>query len=305
MDESYIHNHYTDHGDSLFDPNDELAIEPRDKFKGQRWCFIAAMIGDDPQLHSQAEPQKKDHAHLLMPSIDIFQGGKQKKDYLAMFDAEYFEAWMKKLCSEILTDYGPCMIIMDNTAYHKCYPRDTPKPHLTKKADLATYLQQQGEVVNGDETRAELETRVRNWIKEHVPFEVQRIAAQYGHKVVFTPPYHSDLQPIELLWAHVKRAVGRQYDDQTNLKLVQERLENKFKKLDRNPEPIGKFFRHVHEIEQRLITEEILIEVAIEEEIEAEIAAHAEGEEDIRVHAEDVEDESDEGSLSETELDNN
>jgi len=72
---------------------------------------------------------------------------------------------------------------------------------------------------------------------------------------------------------------------------------NKFKKLDRNPEPIGKFFRHVHEIEQRLITEEILIEVAIEEEIEAKIAAHAEGEEDIRVHAEDVEDESDEGSF--------
>jgi len=70
------------------------------------------------------------------------------------------------------------------------------------------------------------------------------------------------------------------------------------KKLDRKPKPMGKFFRHVHKIEQRLITEEILIEVAIEEEIEAKIAAHAEKEEDIRVHAEDVEDESDEGSLS-------
>ena len=34
LDESYIHNHYRRHGDSLFDPNDTQAKEPRSQHKG-------------------------------------------------------------------------------------------------------------------------------------------------------------------------------------------------------------------------------------------------------------------------------
>ncbi|CAK4113979.1 unnamed protein product, partial [Aphanomyces euteiches] len=37
------------------------------------------------------------------------------------------------------------------------------------------------------------------------------MAKQYGHPVLFTPPHHSNLQPIETVWANVKGYVGRRY----------------------------------------------------------------------------------------------
>ncbi|OQR80747.1 hypothetical protein ACHHYP_17246 [Achlya hypogyna] len=31
----------------------------------------------------------------------------------------------------------------------------------------------------------------------------------YGHEVLYTPPYHPELQPIEVVWACVKNRIGR------------------------------------------------------------------------------------------------
>jgi transposase len=47
----------------------------------------------------------------------------------------------------------------------------------------------------------------------------------HGHDIVFTPPYHSNLQPIELVWANTKGEVGRQYDTQTTFKDVRQHPE--------------------------------------------------------------------------------
>lgn len=49
--------------------------------------------------------------------------------------------------------------------------------------------------------------------------------------MLLTPPYHSDLQPIELVWAMVKGGVGRQYNNETTLELVYQRLLKEFDRL--------------------------------------------------------------------------
>jgi transposase len=57
------------------------------------------------------------------------------------------------------------------------------------------------------------------------------MAEDEGHSIVFTPPYHSDLQPIELVWAITKGDVGRQYDINTTFSDVLVRLKKAFKDL--------------------------------------------------------------------------
>ncbi|CAK4077323.1 unnamed protein product [Aphanomyces euteiches] len=57
------------------------------------------------------------------------------------------------------------------------------------------------------------------------------MARAAGHEVVYTPPHHSDLQPIELIWANVPGHVGRQYDTTTTFADVLTRLEKAFDKL--------------------------------------------------------------------------
>ena len=61
--------------------------------------------------------------------------------------------------------------------------------------------------------------------------QVVGLATEKGHKVLFTPPYHSDLQPIELVWARVKGNVGRQYSNESTLDLVYQRLLAEFQSL--------------------------------------------------------------------------
>ncbi|OQR87286.1 hypothetical protein ACHHYP_09226 [Achlya hypogyna] len=45
------------------------------------------------------------------------------------------------------------------------------------------------------------------------------------------PPYHSDLQPIVLVWANVKGAVGRQYTSTASFADVLERSKAAFARL--------------------------------------------------------------------------
>ena len=58
------------------------------------------------------------------------------------------------------------------------------------------------------------------------------MAEAKGHKVLLTPPYHSDFQPIELVWAKVKGNVGRMYDQNSNMKIVLARLKKEFTDLE-------------------------------------------------------------------------
>jgi hypothetical protein len=60
-----------------------------------------------------------------------------------------------------------------------------------------------------------------------VKMEAVQVAEANGHRVVFTAPYHSGLQPMAL----IKGNVGRHYCLGTSLDMVHERLMAEFAKL--------------------------------------------------------------------------
>jgi len=60
-------------------------------------------------------------------------------------------------------------------------------------------------------------------------YEVDEIAIKSGHEILRTPPYHPELQPIELCWGIVKNHIARNCDfTLSNLKL---QLEEGFSKV--------------------------------------------------------------------------
>ncbi|GMF41086.1 unnamed protein product [Phytophthora fragariaefolia] len=49
-------------------------------------------------------------------------------------------------------------------------------------------------------------------VRTHKPapfYMAVAIATMYGHHVSYTPPYHPELQPIELIWGNMKGWIGR------------------------------------------------------------------------------------------------
>ena len=235
MDESYIHKNYSRHEDSLFDPNDEQDLQVKAQHKGERYCFIGAIITEDTCLPSLPDNLKPESAktHFMMDVYDIFKGGKQTKDYHGMFDGSYFIRWMEKLL-DTLDDYGVgnAVIVMDNAKYHKTAPVGTPKGS-TKKADLLSYCERNDINLSEDDKclRSTLWYKVKAFIEKNVHPVICQMAIDRGHQVIFSPPHHSDLQPIELVWANVKGSVGRKYTTETTMQDVLKRINEAFLNL--------------------------------------------------------------------------
>jgi hypothetical protein len=73
-----------------------------------------------------------------------------------------------------------------------------------KKQECINYLLCNGIQFDPSMSATEMKQLVKNHIINYVKIDVDRLAEEGGHTVLFTPAYHSDLQPIELVWALVK-----------------------------------------------------------------------------------------------------
>ncbi|KAG9412798.1 hypothetical protein AC1031_015697, partial [Aphanomyces cochlioides] len=99
---------------------------------------------------------------------------------------------------------------MDNARYHKALPFDAPRKSM-KKIDLQNACVQYGLAFPLQETKHMLSEKVSKYMDKHIAPVVVSMAEERCHTVLFTPLHHSNLQPVELVWANVKGAVGRQY----------------------------------------------------------------------------------------------
>jgi len=98
---------------------------------------------------------------------------------------------------------------------------------------------------------------VQKWLAEHPDHNrtvVEQLMSDAGHALVYTPPYCPEVQPIELLWAQVKRYVAARSTHGRSLTEARQQTEEGF-------EAVTKMFcnsivRHCHDwIDQFLQTD--------------------------------------------------
>ena len=231
LDESYIHHHYRwKEGEDLYDPNDpDDVVFGKDRYKGSRYCFICAIQG--PATLPRGLPD--DQGGVVPGSWWHFSPTKRadhKGDYHKVFKSENFVPWFRDKLLPGLNE--PSLIIMDNARYHQTYGDWVPKVYKAKKERLQEYLTFRGVGFNQSDTLSILQAKARKCIEDYEMIETERLAENEGHKVLWTAPGYSDLQPIELTWALIKGNVGRQYDVHTKLKDVEDRLLLEVERLD-------------------------------------------------------------------------
>lgn len=145
-------------------------------------------------------------------------------------NAEIFRKWFEELSIKCKDLYGKCAILMDNAGYHKTRVSDSETfwPNRTVstalKSQLAEFLKAKGEKNIATWTRSKLYKRAQEIITT-LPREVEKIAATYGHRVVFTPPYWPEFNGIETIWGVMKNYVAKHqegYDKKGVTKLIHE-----------------------------------------------------------------------------------
>ncbi len=146
--------------------------------------------------------------------------------------------WKDQLLSNLRQ---PSIIMLENAKYHLVYDETVPKLSRMKKQELVAYLVSIGVPLHGEHSVLQLRNMARQWINENEKIAIVMTAEEAGHKVLLTPPYHSDLQPIELVWALIKGNVGRKYSTETTLSMVHNPLMAEFGRLqDQGQQSTGK-----------------------------------------------------------------
>ena len=234
IDESYIHHHYRRDETSLYHPGDSRRNQSKQPHKGRRYCFVYAIHNGNNSSAPRIVPHSEWH----------FCPKNSRGDYHKNFNAWNFEHWFK---TQLLPNLNtPPIIVLDNARYHKSKQASTPKPHKMRKKDTFEKLNEYGISHDSNCTRPELANVLRILIDEHLRLEIEQLAHESGHEILWSPPCFSDLNPIDFLWAFMKKRIAVQYSKDTSLADVEQRLKTEFRHLytDSGSKFIGNIIRH-------------------------------------------------------------
>ena len=142
-----------------------------------------------------------------------------------------FRNWIQ---NQLLPALPPnSVVVMDNASYHSVQVEGTKAPiSTTLKPEMKEWLRKRGIEVDDKLKKKDLyEIIQREKANVAKVYEVDTVLSENGHQVVRLPPYHCDLNPIELIWADVKRYVATN-NETFKVKDVQELIQEAFSTID-------------------------------------------------------------------------
>lgn len=179
LDETYIHSSHTS-GKCWQGEGEDGVLEPVSK--GQRYIIVHA--GGDTGFVTNA---------LL-----VFKSNTKSGDYHDEMNSTNFKKWVIEKLVPNLRE--PSIIVMDNAPYHRICVNKVPNTNSLKK-DMQLWLTQNKIDYGENLTKPQL----LEIIKRNKP---EKILEDNRHKCLYLPPYHCDLNPIELIWSTMKRKVA-------------------------------------------------------------------------------------------------
>jgi hypothetical protein len=259
MDESYIHAHHANKK-GWFHPSNRDVIGDGD---GKRLIILHAMtengllaIPDEVASNWLSEPALT--AELVFE--EVLEDGQDDSDYHNTMTGVKFVAWLRNRLLPTFEKLYPgkkMHLVLDNAAYHK--PRDDTwicDSKAQNKHELAHQLLDVGveqlttvkdgrvvpahlfeaAVSDGGATKDDLIAATKKWLEEHPDSNttvVEQLMADAGHSLIYTPPFCPEVQPIELLWAKVKRYVADRATHNRSVTDARQQTEEGFEQISK------------------------------------------------------------------------
>ena len=191
MDETYIHSSHTQAQSWNDDTNDGLH---KPNSKGQRLIIVNA----------GGENGFVKNAYLK------FKSQSKTGDYHSEMNYNNYKKWLQEM---LIPNLPPnSVLVIDNAPYHNVQVEKCPTMS-TRKEEMREWLRRKNIAFTEDMLKIDL----YSLIKLHKPrfkiYEIDQIMAEKGHSVLRLPPYHPDLNPIELVWASLKQYVAERNTD--------------------------------------------------------------------------------------------
>jgi transposase len=180
----------------------------------------------------------------------VFKSTTKTGDYHGQMNWELFKKWFtERLLPNIPSK---SLIVMDNAPYHNILSEhSSPTPSCSRKRIL-DWLEQNKIYCREDCLKSELVEIMKKIAHEPI-YAIDEIAKSFGHEVLRTPPYHPELQPIEICWGVVKNHIARNCD--FTMKNLIKQLDTGFEKV--TAETCSKIIAKIRKVEDEFWTDDL------------------------------------------------
>lgn len=126
-------------------------------------------------------------------------------DYHEEMNADLFENWFEKILPDLEHN---SVVVLDNASYHSRKLEKIPNSSM-KKCYVQEWLTKNNIRFDQNMLKVELLSLVKQHKPKYDQYVVDNLAKSKSKTVLRLPPYHCELNPIELIWAQVKGEVAR------------------------------------------------------------------------------------------------
>lgn len=148
---------------------------------------------------------------LVDDALLIFKSDSKTGDYHGDMNSTNFYNWVdRKLIPKLPPN---SVIVMDNAAYH-CVQVEKKPTMSCMKINMQNWLQNHNVPFSPTMVKAELLGLINTTQSEKI-YTIDELLKGAGHTVLRLPPYHPDLNPIELVWANIKNCLARDHINAT------------------------------------------------------------------------------------------
>jgi len=144
----------------------------------------------------------------FIPEVSlIFQSGNASGYYHGQMNSDNFSKWLKE---KLLPNIPNSVICLDNASYHIKVLNPMPSKYETKRK-LSKWLERRPIPHSLQMRKTELYDLI---VANAFPIKkycIDELLKENGHDVIRTPPYHCDLNAIELAWSCTERYVREEW----------------------------------------------------------------------------------------------
>ncbi|KAL4121809.1 hypothetical protein QTP88_014247 [Uroleucon formosanum] len=101
------------------------------------------------------------------------------------------------------------VVVLDNATYHCHQSNRAPNSNSLKK-DMINWLTENNISFNSTMFKPQLYDIIRKHKQVFIKYSLDGILSKEGHDIIRLPPYHPDLNPIEMIWSQVKQYIAKQ-----------------------------------------------------------------------------------------------
>ena len=100
------------------------------------------------------------------------------------------------------------MVVVDNASYHNVQLNRAPTSGSTS-AEMKRWLAEKNITCPPSSLKPDLYDLSKTHKPSHIKYKIDNIFETAGHTGLRLPPYHPDLNPIEMIWGTVKKFLGQ------------------------------------------------------------------------------------------------